>query len=61
MSIKITKLTNNQYIINGKTMFFENGKWKSETEPLSDIENNMFKQHLKAEMFNIKSNIYAIE
>ncbi|MBS7334232.1 MAG: hypothetical protein KIG88_11615 [Weeksellaceae bacterium] len=52
MSVVITKLTDKQYIINGKTVLKEKGKWKHQTEPLTDEENKQFKQHLNTIQWN---------
>ena len=52
MSITVTKLTDKQYIINGKTVLKEKGKWNPQTEPLTDEEMKQFKQHLNKLQWN---------
>lgn len=52
MSITITRLTDKQYIINGKTVLMDKGKWRHQTEPLTDDEMKQFKQHLNKLQWN---------
>ena len=59
MSIEITKITDSQYIINGKPMMLDNLKWKPQIESLTTDEEIAFKQRLNADLFNEKNVNYA--
>lgn len=59
MSIEITKVSSEMYIVNGKAMMLENFKWKPQVESLNDKEEIAFKQRLNADLFNEKNKVYA--
>lgn len=60
MKIEITKITNSQYIVNGKTMILEDDhKWRPQIESLTEAESKAFKQRLNAELFNEKNKDYG--
>ncbi|MGV1019326.1 hypothetical protein ACTS9V_06740 [Empedobacter falsenii] len=60
MSIEITKVTSELYIVNGKSMLLENLKWKPQIEKLNEKEETAFKQRLNADLFNEKNKVHAI-
>ncbi|WP_312311001.1 hypothetical protein [Empedobacter brevis] len=59
MSIEITKVTSELYIVNGKSMLLENLKWKPQIEKLNAKEETAFKQRLNADLFNEKNKVHA--
>ena len=59
MSIEITKVSSEMYIVNGKSMLLENLKWKPQIEKLNAKEEIAFKQRLNADLFNEKNKVHA--
>jgi len=70
MSVEITKVSSEMYIVNGKSMLLENLRWKPsmllenlrwkpQIECLTIDEEIAFKQRLNADLFNEKNINYA--
>lgn len=59
MSVEITKVSNEMYIVNGKSMMLENLKWKPQIASLNISEEKAFKQRLNADLFNENNKDYA--
>lgn len=59
MSVEITKVSSEMYIVNGKSMLLENLRWKPQIEFLTIDEEIAFKQRLNADLFNEKNINYA--
>ena len=59
MSVEITKVSSEMYIVNGKSMLLENLRWKPQIECLTIDEEIAFNQRLNADLFNEKNINYA--
>lgn len=59
MSVEITKVSSEMYIVNGKSMLLENLRWKPQIECLTIDEEIAFKQRLNADLFDEKNINYA--
>lgn len=59
MKIEITKITKEFYLVNGKSVLFEKGKWRPQILSLTTEEHKAFKQHLHVELYNKQNQNYA--